>query len=107
MVILIPHIQGYLPLLVIAGAFGFGEAVVTSSTTALVADYSEEQGLGAGMGLRGTIMDIGHAGGPLLAGLLIHSLGYRGGFGCIGFILLLTAGIFGITMIGIKKPAVL
>lgn len=107
MVMLIPHIQGYLPLLVVAGAFGFGEAVVTSSTTALVADYSEGQGLGAGMGLRGTIMDIGHAGGPLLAGLLIHSLGYGGGFGCIGIILLLTAGIFGITMIGIKKPAVL
>ncbi len=107
MVILIPHIQGYLPLLIVAGGFGFGEAVVTSSTTALVADYSEGKGLGAGMGLRGTIMDIGHAGGPLLAGILIPSFGYGGGFLCIGIILLLTAGIFGITMIGIKKPAVL
>ena len=104
---IIPHIQGYLPLLIVAGGFGFGEAVVTSSTTALVADYSEGKGLGAGMGLRGTIMDIGHAGGPLLAGILIPSFGYRGGFLCIGTILLLTAGIFGITMIGIKKPAVL
>jgi len=107
MVMLIPQIQLYLLLLVVAGAFGFGEAVVTSSTTALVADYSEGKALGAGMGLRGTIMDIGHAGGPLLAGLLIHSLGYGGGFICIGLILLLTAGYFGVTMIGIKNPAML
>ncbi|MDT3779860.1 MFS transporter [Nitrospira sp. MA-1] len=107
MVMFIPHIQGYILLLVVAGTFGFGEAVVTSSTTALVADYSEGKDLGAGMGLRGTIMDIGHAGGPLLAGILIHALGYGGGFFCIGSLLLLTAAFFGVTMIGIKKPVVL
>jgi len=106
-VMFIPHVQGYVLLLVVAGAFGFGEAVVTSSTTALVADFSEGKGLGAGMGLRGTIMDIGHAGGPLLAGILIHALGYGGGFFCIGVILLLTAAFFGVTMIGIKKSVVL
>lgn len=107
MVMYIPHIQEYVLLLVVAGTFGFGEAVVTSSTTALVADYSEGKDLGAGMGLRGTIMDVGHAGGPLLAGILIHALGYGGGFFCIGGLLLLTAAFFGVTMIGIKKPVVL
>ncbi len=81
--------------------------MVTSSTTALVADYSEGKDLGAGMGLRGTIMDIGHAGGPLLAGILIHALGYAGGFFCIGVLLLLTATYFGVRMIGIKNPVVL
>ncbi len=103
MVMLIPHIQGYPLLLLVAGAFGFGEAVVTSSTTALVADLSHAKGLGAGMGLRGTIMDIGHAGGPLLAGLLIHQLGYEAGFFCIGTILLTAAIYFGVMMIGKKK----
>ncbi len=107
MVMLIPHIQDYVLLLFVSGVFGFGEAVVTSSSTALVADLSEGKGLGAGMGLRGTIMDIGHAGGPLLAGLLIGPLGYAGGFFCIGSILLLTAIYFGLMMIGIKKPAML
>ena len=107
MVMLIPHIQEYAVLLLVAGAFGFGEAVVTSSTTALVADLSQDKGLGAGMGLRGTIMDIGHAGGPLLAGLLIDQLGYGRGFFCIGTILFITATYFGIMMIGIKKPAML
>ena len=107
MVIMIPHIQDYALLLMVAGAFGFGEAVVTSSTTALVADLSQGKGLGAGMGLRGTIMDIGHAGGPLVAGLLINQLHYVGGFLCIGLMLLVTAVFFGVMMIGIKKPAML
>jgi MFS family permease len=107
MVMVIPHIQAYALLLVVAGIFGFGEAVVTSSTTALVADVSQGKGLGAGMGLRGTIMDIGHAGGPLIAGLLIGELGYGVGFFCIGSILLVTAIYFGMRMIGIKKPAML
>ncbi len=106
-VMLIPHIEGYSLLLLVAGAFGFGEAVVTSSTTALVADLSHDKGLGAGMGLRGTIMDVGHSGGPLIAGVLIHQLGYAGGFFCIGTILLLTAIFFGVMMIGNKKPPML
>ena len=107
MVMVIPHIQYYGLLLLVAGTFGFGEAVVTSSTTALVADLSQGRGLGAGMGLRGTIMDVGHAGGPLVAGLLIGHFGYSGGFFWIGLILLLTAIYFGVKMIGIKKPAML
>jgi len=107
MVMLIPHIQEYVMLLFVAGAFGFGEAVVTSSTTALVADLSQGKGIGAGMGLRGTIMDMGHAGGPLVAGLLIGQLGYAGGFFCIGLMLLVMALYFGVMMIGIKKPAML
>lgn len=107
MVMLIPQTQEYVILLVVAGAFGFGEAVVTSSTTALVADLSQGKGFGAGMGLRGTIMDIGHAGGPLLAGLLIDQLGYGVAFFFIGIILLLTAAYFGMMMVGIKKPAML
>ena len=107
MVMLIPQIQEYVILLLVAGAFGFGEAVVTSSTTALVADLSQGKGFGAGMGLRGTIMDVGHAGGPLLAGLLIDQLGYEGAFFSIGLILLLTSVYFGMMMVGIKKPAML
>ncbi|MCA9481947.1 MAG: MFS transporter, partial [Nitrospira sp.] len=103
MLMIIPQLSWYPGLCVLSGAFGFGEAVVTSSTTALVADSSQGKRLGAGMGLRGTIMDMGHAGGPLLAGVFIEALGYGGGFLIIGLGLLLTAGYFGITMIGLKN----
>ncbi len=107
MVMVIPQVQWYILLMLLSGLFGFGEAVVTSSTTALVADFSHGKGLGAGMGLRGTIMDIGHAGGPLLAGLLINVFGFAGGFLCVGLMILLTAVLFYVLMMGIKKPAML
>ena len=78
----------------VAAGFGFGEAVVSSSTSALVADLSELNTLGAGMGMQGTIMDVGHASGPLLAGLLIAHLSYQGAFAVIAMIQVVAAGVF-------------
>ena len=63
----IPHTAHLGWLLLCAAGFGFGEAVITSSAAALIADLGDGN-VGAGMGLRGTIMDIGHAGGPIVAG---------------------------------------
>ena len=53
----------------ISAGFGFGEAVVSSSSSAFVADSSEFQTLGAGMGMQGTIGDSGHASGCLFTNL--------------------------------------
>lgn len=92
--ILIPQVSGLPILLVLAAGFGFGEAVVSSSTSALVADLSELKTLGAGMGMQGTISDIGHASGPLLAGLLIAHLSYQGAFTVIAAIQMVVAGLF-------------
>ena len=107
MIILMPQTDMFSLLLILAGGFGFGEALVTSSSAALIADLSQGKSLGAGMGLRGTIMDIGHAGGPLVAGLLIGHIGYLGGFSVIGALQFLAALIFGLIMMGIRKPAML
>ena len=107
MIISMPHTEMYILLLTFAAGFGFGEAVVTSSSAALIADLSQAQSIGAAMGLRGTIMDIGHAGGPLLAGFLIGQFSYLGGFAVVGAIQFLAALIFGIIIVGIRKPAVL
>lgn len=92
--ILIPQVSGLPILLMLAAGFGFGEAVVSSSTSALVADLSELKTLGAGMGMQGTISDIGHASGPLLAGLLIAHLSYQGAFTVIAAIQMVVAGLF-------------
>jgi MFS family permease len=92
--ILIPQVSGLPILLVLAAGFGFGEAVVSSSTSALVADLSELKTLGAGMGMQGTISDIGHASGPLLAGLLIAHLNYQEAFAVIAAIQVGAAGFF-------------
>jgi len=90
----IPYTQSLPLLLVLAAGFGFGEAVVTSSTSAFVADVSELETLGAAMGMQGTISDIGHASGPILAGLLIAHLSYQSAFAIIASIQLLAAAMF-------------
>jgi len=94
----IPHVSLFPFLLVLSAGFGFGEAVVSSSSSALVADSSEFKTLGAGMGMQGTIMDIGHASGPLLAGVLIERMSYANAFAIIAGIQLLAAGVFWLTM---------
>lgn len=94
----IPFVSLFPILLMLSAGFGFGEAVVSSSSSALVADSSEFKRLGAGMGMQGTIMDIGHASGPLLAGLLIANLSYSTAFAIIAGIQLLAAGVFWVTI---------
>jgi predicted MFS family arabinose efflux permease len=46
------------------------------------------------MGMQGTIMDIGHASGPLLSGFLIAYTSYSTAFAVIAAIQLLAAGVF-------------
>lgn len=94
----IPHVTHLAVLLMLSAGFGFGEAVVTSSSSAFVADSSEFKTLGAGMGMQGTIADIGHASGPLLAGVLIAHMSYAGAFGMIAGLQLMAAAFFGLTM---------
>ena len=94
----IPHVSELAPLLVLSAGFGFGEAVVSSSSSAFVADSSEFKTLGAGMGMQGTIGDIGHASGPLLAGVLIANMSYAGAFGIIAGLQVAAAGFFWLAM---------
>jgi MFS family permease len=94
----IPHMTGLALLLLLSAGFGFGEAVVSSSSSAFVADSSEFKTLGAGMGMQGTIGDIGHASGPLLAGVLIANTSYAGAFGIIAGLQAAAATLFWLTM---------
>ncbi|MEQ1845877.1 MAG: MFS transporter, partial [Nitrospira sp.] len=94
----IPQVSMLPLLLMLSAGFGFGEAVVSSSSSALVADSSEFKRLGAGMGMQGTIMDIGHASGPLLAGLLIARMSYGGAFMVIAGMQLAAAVVFWLAM---------
>jgi len=103
---LIPWFQNYAVLLVLAAVFGVGEAVVTSSAAALVADFCSESNLGSAMGTFGTIFDVGHATGPLLAGFLISWSGgedFRLSFALISGILVLAALAF---RLGVREKPV-
>jgi len=93
-----PHVSIFAGLLLLSAGFGFGEAVVSSSSSAFVADSSEFKTLGAGMGMQGTIGDIGHASGPLLAGILIANMSYAGAFTIIASLQIAAAMMFWLTM---------
>jgi MFS transporter, DHA1 family, multidrug resistance protein len=90
----IPFIQAFAGLLALSALFGFGEAIVNASAAALVADLSELKTLGSAMGMQGAIMDIGHASGPMLAGLLVGALGFQAAFPIIAGLVLVAAAAF-------------
>ena len=91
---LIPNFRGFWPLLLAASCFGFGEALVTSSGAALVADLCKERHFGTAMGTFGTIFDVGHAAGPILAGVLIAHFSYGTAFLALAGILVLAVPLF-------------
>lgn len=94
---LIPWTQNYWILLFLAMCFGLGEAMVTSSAAALVVDFCKEAHLGSAMGAFGTLFDVGHAAGPLLAGFFIGLSGdqdFRIAFAAIALLVVLAAVAF-------------
>ena len=80
--------------MVAATFFGFGEAFVTSSSAALVADICKEKHFGTAMGTFGTIFDIGHASGPILAGFLIARFDYGYSFMIMASLLVAAVPLF-------------
>jgi MFS family permease len=96
----IPVLRGFYPLMVAAIFFGFGEAFVTSSSAALVADMCKEKHFGTAMGTFGTIFDVGHASGPILAGLLIAQFDYLYAFWIMSALLIASIPVF---MLGVRQ----
>lgn len=99
-----PHLAGFWPLAGACLVFGFGEALVTSSSAALVADLCRARHYGTAMGVFGTIFDVGHASGPLLGGVLVGALGYGPAFAIIAGVLLCSVPWFLAVMRG-GEPA--
>lgn len=90
----IPMLQDFYLLSLAALVFGLGEALVTSSSAALIIDICKEKHFGAAMGTFGTIYDVGHASGPILAGLLIAHIGYQYSFWIMAALLVIAIPIF-------------
>ena len=90
----IPMLTNFALLMIAAAFFGLGEAVVTSSGAALVADLCKEKHFGTAMGTFGTIFDIGHASGPILAGFLIARYDYLYAFWFMAALLVLAVPVF-------------
>lgn len=97
----IPTLTSLLLLCPVSALLGLGVAIVTPSTTALVADLVKAGRMGSAMGVFGTIWDSGEAAGPILAGFLIASLSYPPAFGLIAAFMALMALLF---LAAVKDP---
>lgn len=67
-------------LLSISILLGLAISVVTSASSAYIADLSEKGAYGSSMGALGSIMDIGHTTGPVIAGFLASFYGLTASF---------------------------
>lgn len=86
--------KSFVPLLALSMAFGMGLSIVTSATSAYIADLSSIEARGSAMGLLGSIMDIGHTTGPLFSGVIATHFGYARAFVVCSLVLIVFAGIF-------------
>jgi MFS family permease len=95
---LIPVFKGFYLLMLASALFGLGEALVTSSGAAFVADLCKEKHFGTAMGTFGTIFDVGHAAGPILAGFLLAHHGYLFSFWTMSAAVVTAVPIFVMTV---------
>lgn len=86
--------SSFIPLLILSVAFGMSLSIVTSATSAYIADLSSREARGSAMGLFGSIMDIGHTTGPLLSGIIAMYFGYAKAFIGGSLVLVIFAMLF-------------
>ncbi len=87
--------SNYIVIMVLMALFGLGLATVTASTAALVADLSPSRGRGGALGILSSIMDVGHATGPIVTGLLVGAYSYLVAFASVGSLLIVVSLTFG------------
>lgn len=100
-----PLLTSFVPLLALSIAFGLSLSIVTSATSAYIADLSSSGARGSAMGLLGSIMDIGHTTGPLVSGLVASHFGYPKSFLAASFVLIMFSFIFAASA-GMRTAAV-
>lgn len=81
-------------LLALSILIGLSLSIVTSATSAAVADISRCETRGSAMGVFGTIMDVGHSAGPLVSGMVVAFWGFKAAFMGSAIILALAVVFF-------------
>jgi MFS family permease len=95
--------KSFVPLLVLSILFGLSLSVVTSATSALIADLSRAEGRGSAMGVLGSIMDMGHSTGPLVSGIIATYFSISKSFIVASLVLVLAACIFWMSLMRSNK----
>lgn len=92
-------------LLILSVLFGLSLSIVTSATSAFIADLSRKETHGSAMGILGSIMDIGHTTGPLFSGIAAYYFGYGMSFAGAALVLMTAAIVFRLSVMRQKKGA--
>jgi MFS family permease len=100
-----PMFKSFIPLLTLSILFGLSLSIVTSATSALIADLSMQENRGSAMGILGSIMDIGHTTGPLIAGIVAAYFGFTQSFLTASFVVIVFAFLFRISFVKEKAEA--
>lgn len=95
----IPFVTQFPLLLTIAVGYGFGFAMVISSTSPLMSELAPQGLVGASMGFLSTLMDVGQTLGPFVSGavLAVFNRSYTALFISLGFLLLFSAVVFSLS----------
>jgi MFS family permease len=104
-VAVIPFVHTFAGILLAGSVFGFGMSLSTVATSAYIADLSKKEHVGASMGALSATMDIGHAGGPVITGIIITVLGFAAGFVASFVLALFVAVIFAVSVRTPGNPA--
>jgi MFS family permease len=94
--------KSFTPLLLLSMLFGLSLSIVTSASSAFIADLSRRETHGSAMGILGSIMDIGHTAGPLVSGIVASQFGFAVSFIAASIVLVAAAVMFFAT-IGLKN----
>lgn len=90
--------KSFAPLFILSILFGLSLSIVTSATSAFVADLSKRETHGSAMGVLGSIMDIGHTTGPLFSGIVATYFGFGNAFIAVSLVLVIVAFLFFATL---------
>lgn len=100
---IVASVTNFVYLAATAAVFGLGLASVTASTSAFVSDLCKGS-YGSALGVLSMIMDVGHASGPIVTGVLITFLTYKAAFSFLA-VLLMAAGILFLVVVRSSPPS--
>ena len=98
------YFSSFIGILSLSVLIGLSLSIVTSATSAAVADISRCDMRGSAMGIFGTIMDVGHSAGPLVSGVVAAYLGYQAAFVGAAIVLAVSMVVFSLTAFNKLNP---
>jgi MFS transporter, DHA1 family, multidrug resistance protein len=102
---IIPFTTQFALLLALSIGFGLGFAMVVSSTSPLMCEFTPQSLVGTSMGFLSTVMDVGQVLGPIISGIILASVfAYSGLFASLTALLAAAAVIFFVSGTGKNQP---